>query len=75
MQQAALEFNAAKARADAGMTSAARHAEQDSPGWCEIAAAEIHRYAIAVFPAGFTIEEAAHFRRGRNGARRVRAFQ
>jgi hypothetical protein len=58
MQQAAFEFQQAARRRDAGIASAARHAEQDAPGWVELAALEIHRYASSVFPQDFTIEEA-----------------
>jgi FMN phosphatase YigB (HAD superfamily) len=61
MQQPELYFDQiqqARARRDAGMASSARHAEQDAPGWLESAVAEVHRYAHAVYPADFTIEEA-----------------
>lgn len=58
MQQAALDFERAQRRRDAGMASASEHAEKEHPGWTELAAEAIHRHAIAVFPEGFTTEEA-----------------
>lgn len=58
MQQAAFDFQRATRRRDAGMARAAQHAEKDAPGWVQVAAEAIHQHAIAVFPAGFTTEEA-----------------
>lgn len=35
MNQQALDFDAARARRDAGIASSTQHADDDAPGWCD----------------------------------------
>lgn len=58
MQQHAFDFDQAARRRDAGMASAAAHAERETSGWVELAAEAIRRHAMRIFPLGFTTEEA-----------------
>lgn len=58
MQQTEIDFEQARARGRAGADRAARHAEDESPGWLETAAEAVRQYARDTYPQGFIIEEA-----------------
>lgn len=60
MQQTALDFEQSRAvaRRNAGMSSAARHADAENPGWVDLAIDAVHAFAMRTYPQDFTIEEA-----------------
>ncbi len=60
MQQTELAFDLSRAanRRQAGMTSAARHADSENPGWVDLAIDAVHAFAMRTYPRDFTIEEA-----------------
>jgi hypothetical protein len=57
-QQAAIDFTAARVRAETGMDRAQQRAEKNAPGWTDLAIARLRTYAESIYPRGFTMEQA-----------------